>query len=136
MMLRLLFALVAIIGSSPMAAAEEYPARSITVGIPFAAGGPLDFLMRTIQPKMEALLRQSIIIENRPGATGNIGNAYVAKAAPDGYTLVMTATNIGVLPHVFPSLSYDPIKDFAVLGGVAESPTVCIVNAASNIQSF
>jgi tripartite-type tricarboxylate transporter receptor subunit TctC len=96
--------LIAIFGVSP-AAAQDYPSRFITVVIPFPAGGPLDFLMRTIQPKMEASLGQNIVIENRPGATGNIGNAYVAKAAPDGYTLVMTATNIGVLPHVFPYLA-------------------------------
>lgn len=136
MILRLLVALIVAVGSSTMAAAQAYPSRPITVVIPFPAGGPLDFLLRTVMPEMEAQLGQTIIIENRPGATGNLGNAYVAKAPPDGYTLVMTATNIGVLPHVFSHLTYDPIKDFAVVGGVAESPTACVVNSASPIRSF
>jgi tripartite-type tricarboxylate transporter receptor subunit TctC len=136
MILRLLFALIALIGISPLAVAQDYPSRSITVVLPFPPGGPLDFLIRTIQRNMETALGQTIVIESRPGASGNVGSAYVAKAAPDGYTLLTMATNIGVFPHVFPHLPYDPIKDLAVVGVVAETPNVCVVNTASKYQSF
>jgi tripartite-type tricarboxylate transporter receptor subunit TctC len=133
----LLLGFFAVIGLSPMvASAQSFPNRPITIVIPFPAGGPLDFLTRTIQPKLEASLGQPIIVENRPGATGNIGNAYVAKAEPDGYTLVVTATNMGVFPHMFPHLNYDPIKDLTVVSGLGETPTACVVNPSSPIKNF
>ncbi|MES1155401.1 MAG: tripartite tricarboxylate transporter substrate binding protein, partial [Pseudorhodoplanes sp.] len=136
MMRHLLFGLAAIIEVSLPTAAQEYPSRSITVVIPFPAGGTLDTILRTVQPKMEAALGQSIVVENKPGATGNIGNAYVAKSEPDGCTLLETATNIGVFPHIFPKLNYDPLKDLVIIGGVAETPRVCVVNAEGNIKTF
>jgi tripartite-type tricarboxylate transporter receptor subunit TctC len=136
MMFRLLFALVAIIGISPIAVAQVYPSRPITVVSPFPPGGPVDFVIRAIQQRMENALAQPLIIESRPGATGNVGSAYVAKAAPDGYTLLLQATIIGAFPHLFRHLPYDPIKDLAVVGGLVESPNACIVNSASKIQSL
>lgn len=135
-MRRLLLSLAAIIAVPTLAAAQNFPTHPISIVIPFPAGGTLDFILRTIQPKMEAALGQAIVIESKPGGTGNIGNAYVAKSEPDGYTLVETATNIGVFPHIFSHLPYDPIKDLKVVGGVAETPTNCVVNPKSNIQTF
>jgi tripartite-type tricarboxylate transporter receptor subunit TctC len=136
LMLRLTLAIISAIGASQLAAAQEYPSRPITIVIAFPAGGPQDSLIRTIQRQIEAALGQPLVIENRPGATGNIGNAYVAKAEPDGYTLLMTSVNMGMFPHVFPHLAYNPIKDFAAIGEVAENPDVCVVNSQSKINSF
>src|ERR1039457_4347959 len=82
---RILFSLLALVGISAFAEADSYPSRPITIVNAFPAGGPLDVIIRTIQGKMESELGQPIVIETRPGATGNIGGAYVAKAAPDGY---------------------------------------------------
>jgi tripartite-type tricarboxylate transporter receptor subunit TctC len=130
MLAALLIAVAAIIGVTQFVAAQAFPSRPITIVVPFPPGGGLDFLLRTIQPKWEAALAQPMVIENRPGATGNVGNAYVAKSEPDGYTLLITATNIGMFPHVFPHLTYDPLKDFAVIGLVGETPGTCIVNPA------
>jgi tripartite-type tricarboxylate transporter receptor subunit TctC len=135
MVVRLLVCLFAALFWLP-ALAQNFPSRPITVVIPFPPGGTLDYILRTIQPKLEASLGQPIVIESRPGATGNIGNAYVAKSEPDGYTLVETATNIGVFPHIFSNLTYDPLKDLTVVGGVAETPTNCVVNPKGRFQTF
>jgi tripartite-type tricarboxylate transporter receptor subunit TctC len=136
MISRTLLLLFTLIGLSPVAEAETFPSRPITIVNPFPPGGPLDFILRTIQGKMEGDLGQSIVIENRPGATGNIGNAYVAKAPADGYTLLAQATNVGMFPHVFPNLPYDPIKDLDVVGALAETPGVCIVSPTAKYQSL
>jgi tripartite-type tricarboxylate transporter receptor subunit TctC len=133
---RLFVAFALIVATLHPAPAQTFPSRPITVVVPFPPGGGLDFLLRTIQPKWEAALGQPMVIENRPGATGNVGNAYVAKADPDGYTLVITATNIGMFPHVFAHLAYDPLKDFTVIGLVGETPGTCIVNPNSKYQSL
>jgi tripartite-type tricarboxylate transporter receptor subunit TctC len=126
-------AMVAIFQSSEI---REFPSRAITIIVPFPSGSALDFLFQTIRPKMERALGQPVKLENRPGDTGNVGNAYVAKAAPDGYTLLMTAVNIGVFPHIFSNLPYDPISDFATIGEIAETPGGLVVNAKSKIKSL
>jgi tripartite-type tricarboxylate transporter receptor subunit TctC len=133
---RILFSLLALVGVSAFAEVDSYPSRPITIVNAFPAGGPLDVIIRTIQGKMESELGQPIVIETRPGATGNIGGAYVAKAAPDGYTLLTQATNIGLFPHVFPNLPYDPINDLTVVGALAETPGVCFVSPTAKYQSL
>jgi tripartite-type tricarboxylate transporter receptor subunit TctC len=117
-------------------AMQEFPSRPITIVVPFPPGATLDFLFQTIGSEMENALGQPIRVENKPGDTGNIGNAYVAKAVPDGYTLLMTAVNIGVFPHIFPKLAYDPINDFVAIGEIAETPGGLVVNATSKFQSL
>jgi tripartite-type tricarboxylate transporter receptor subunit TctC len=136
MIRRLAGLLIVLIGISPIALAQDYPTRSITVVLPFPPGGPLDFLLRSIQGRMESALGQPIIIESKPGAAGNVGTAAVAKAEPDGYTLLGLATNFGIAPYVFSHLPFDPVKDFAVVGSLAETPGVCIVNPASKYHSL
>src|ERR1035437_9359150 len=98
MVSHLLFAFVTIVGMAQPALAQNFPLHAITVVVPFAPGGGMDFILRTFQQGWESTLGQPLIIENKPGATGNIGNAFVAKAAPDGYTLLLTQVNIGVFP--------------------------------------
>jgi tripartite-type tricarboxylate transporter receptor subunit TctC len=135
-MRRLLLAFSAIIAFSQASVAQNYPTRPITIIVPFSAGGSMEFLLRTIQPKMEAELGQPLIFENKPGATGNIGSAYVAKAEPDGYTLLLIGLNLGVQPHLFPKLGFDPIKDFVAIGGLADNPNVCVVSANSKYKTI
>ncbi|HYZ43239.1 MAG TPA: tripartite tricarboxylate transporter substrate-binding protein, partial [Xanthobacteraceae bacterium] len=96
------------------AAAQTYPARQITLVIPFAPGGPADFLGRLIGQKMGDDLGQQIVVDNRPGANTIIGGQAVAKAAPDGYTLLMAIDGTLVMnPFLYSKLAYDPFKDFA-----------------------
>jgi tripartite-type tricarboxylate transporter receptor subunit TctC len=137
---RILLALVlaaagAVMTAVPVAA-QVFPARPISIVVPFPAGGGTDVLVRLIQEKMASELGQPLVLDNKPGATGNIGGSYVANAAPDGYTLLVQATIIGMFPHIFANLPYDPIRDFVPLGGIAESPTVIVVNAVSTVTTL
>jgi tripartite-type tricarboxylate transporter receptor subunit TctC len=129
-----LIALVAL-GASP-ALAQSFPSQPIRIIVPFPAGGGTDILTRLIQDKYAARLGQPVVIDNRPGASGNLGSGAVAKSPADGYTLLVQATIIGVYPSVFSNLPYDPFKDLAYIGGVAESPAVVVVNADSRFKSL
>lgn len=121
---------------SQEASRQGFPSRPITIVIPFPPGSALEFLFQTIRGKLQSALGQPVQFENRPGDTGNVGNAFVAKAAPDGHTLLMTAVNIGVFPHIFSDLAYDPINDFVAIGEIAETPGGWVVNASSKIKSL
>ena len=116
--------------------AQSFPTQPVRVVVPFPAGGGTDILMRLIQDKLSARLGQPVVIDNRPGASGNIGSGVVAKSNPDGYTLIVQGTIVGIYPRVFASLPYDPLKDFAYIGGVAESPAVIVVNANSKLNTI
>jgi tripartite-type tricarboxylate transporter receptor subunit TctC len=104
--------------------------------VPFPPGGGTDILMRLIQDKYAAKLGQPVVIDNRPGASGNIGAGVVAKSKPDGYTLLVQATIVGIYPSVYASLPYDPQKDFIWIGGVAESPAVIVTNPNSKYKTI
>ena len=116
--------------------AQGYPERPIIFVVPYTPGGSSDIMIRIVQQKLGARLGQSIILENRPGATGNVGGAIVANAKPDGYTLLVQSTVIGMFPHVLPTMAYDPLKAFAMVGTIAESPTIIAVKAASALKSM
>ena len=106
-----------------------YPNRPVRMIVPFAPGGASDFVARIISPKLGEALGQSIVIENKPGASGNIGMEAAAKSAPDGYTIYLG--NIGTIainPAVFPSLAVNPQKDFIAITEVADVPSVLIAN--------
>ena len=135
--LRFVFGLIALasIGLAT-APAQTFPSQPIRVVVPFPAGGGTDILMRIIQDKYAARLGQPVVVDNRPGASGNIGSGAVAKSAPDGYTLLVQGTIVGVYPTVFASLPYDPFKDFFYVGGVAESPAVIVVNPNSKLKTI
>ena len=129
------FALIA--GLIPGAAqAQDYPTRTIKVVIAYPAGGPTDFVGRLLTDKLKDLLGQSVIIENKAGASGTIGADFVAKSEPDGYTLFLTTVGaIGITPHMRASMSYDPLKDFAPIGLVVRNTTVLVVRSDSPIKS-
>lgn len=102
-------------------AQKDYPNHPIRMVVPYVAGGPMDFIGRTLNQKMAPALGQNFVIDNRAGAGGAIGTGVVAKSAPDGYTLLNTSSSHASLPVVSPSLSYDPVKDFTPITLVANS---------------
>lgn len=114
-----------------VALAQTWPARPITIVVPFPAGGGTDLVIRSIQPLLQKDLGQPVVVENRGGAGGTIGSAYVAKATPDGYTAVLATTSThAVSVSVYPQLPYNPIEDFAYAGFIGTSPYVLAVNPA------
>jgi tripartite-type tricarboxylate transporter receptor subunit TctC len=110
------------------ALAQAWPARTITVIVPFPAGGSADTLARRIGQHLSERTGQAVVIENRPGAGGNIGTDVVAKAAPDGYTLMLAPSSFPIAPHLYAQLSFDPIRDFAPVADVGSIPMVVIVH--------
>ena len=116
-------------------ARAAYPDRPIAMIVPFAPGGPTDIIARILADALSKSLGQPVIIENKPGAAGNIGMALAARAKPDGYTLLLTSTAIAVNPALDSHLAYDPIKDFAPISEPVDSPNVLVVNAKSATHS-
>ncbi len=102
-------------------AQNTYPNHPIKMVIPYAAGGPMDFIGRTLSPRLATILGQPLVIDNRAGAGGAIGTDLVAKSAPDGYTLLNTSSSHASLMLVSPNLAYDPVKDFTPITLVANS---------------
>src|SRR5438552_1577694 len=123
---------------APMAAAAQtYPARQITLIVPFAPGGPADFLGRLIGQKMGDDLGQQIVVDNRPGANTIIGAQAVAKAAPDGYTLLMAIDSTLVMnPFLYSKLAYDPFKDFSPISLIALVPSALVGNINVPVNSI
>src|SRR6201993_4613538 len=120
----------------PAASAQPYPTRQITLVVPFAPGGPADFLGRLIGQKMSEDLGQQVIVDNRPGANTIIGAQAVAKAKPDGYTLLLAIDGTLVMnPFLYSKLSYDPFKDFDPIALVADVPSVLEANIKVPVNS-
>lgn len=118
------------------AAAQDYPAKPITLVVPFAAGSGTDGVARIVGQKLGERLKQQIIVENKAGASAQIGAEYVAKAKPDGYTLFMaTNTPFSANPSLFKALRYDPIKDFTPIVRVGELPFALAVNPKLPVNS-
>lgn len=110
-------------------AADDYPTRPVRMIIPFAAGGPTDIVGRIMGAKMSEVLGQQFVVEDRAGAGGNIGADFVAKAAPDGYTILMaTVSTNAINPGLYRHLPYDPINGFAPVGRVGVTPTLLLVH--------
>jgi tripartite-type tricarboxylate transporter receptor subunit TctC len=121
---------------APGGARAAYPDRNILLIVPFAPGGPTDIIARIISAAFQKSLGQSVIVDNRGGAAGNIGMAAAARAVPDGYTLLLTSTAIAVNPALFNKLGYDPFKDFAPVSELVNAPNVIVVRADSGITSI
>lgn len=115
-------ALVGIVAASSAALAEGYPTRTITLVVPFAAGGPTDVVARTLGASMSKALGQSVVIENKLGAGGTIAANYVAKANPDGYTIFIHHNGMATATALYRKLPYNPLTDFEYIGQVADVP--------------
>ena len=118
------------------AAAQEFPTKPIRMIVPFPPGGFVDILARLVAARMADALGQNVLVDNRAGANGNIGIDVVAKAAPDGYTLVQAQlSNLTINPAVYKDLPFDPIRDLAPIGFVAAAAQVMVVASGSDLKS-
>lgn len=131
-----LTAITTAVGSPFAMAQAAYPSKPITLVVTYPPGGGADAMARLIGPKMGEALGQSVVIENKPGAGGQIGAAAVAKAAPDGYTLMLDASSFSVNPSLYPKLPYDSAKAFQPVGVIALFPNVVLVNANFPVKNI
>ena len=135
---RFLFARLslALLAAAPLAAlAQAYPSKPLRLIVPVTTGGPSDIVARILGERLSTALGQPVIIENKPGASQTVGADYVAKAKPDGYTLLQAAANMAINPILIPNLPYDTAKDFAPVSLTHLTPYVFAVSAQSKIQS-
>ena len=133
--LAVLLGACALAGGAPVAA-QTWPAKTIRIIIPFAAGGTSDILARAIGPRLTDAWGQSVVIENRTGANGNVGADHVAKSAPDGYTVLLSDLGaLAINPSVYPSMPFDPVKDFSPIVMVSYSPHVLAVHPSVPVNS-
>src|ERR1700722_13457188 len=125
---------VAILGVAPPVAAQNYPIRPVSIVVPYPAGGSVDGVARILAQKLGESLGGSFIVENRAGgASGTVGASFVAKATPDGYTLMLTASIHVTTPFLFKNVPYDVVKDFTPITLVAAGPL--IVSTAPNVPA-
>jgi tripartite-type tricarboxylate transporter receptor subunit TctC len=129
-------AALASLAAAPPARADDFPTRPIHVVIAFPAGGPTDFVGRVISEKMKAVLGQSVIIDNKPGANGTLGGEFVAKSDPDGYTLFLTTAGaVTVSPHIMADIHYDALRDFAPVALVTKVTEIIVVTPKAGIKT-
>jgi len=116
---------------------DTYPTKPIRLVLPFPPGGGADLTARTLAQKMGDSMGQSIVVENKPGANGALGVDLVAKAAPDGYTILITDRgSLSVNPHLYAKLPYDPLKDFSYIGIATDGPYVLVANPSLNVKTL
>lgn len=113
-----------------LASAQDYPTRPVKLLVGFPPGGSTDLAARALADKLGQALGQSVVVENKPGASGNIAADFVARSAPDGYTLLMAATSFATAPAFFDNLGWDPVKDFTPVGLVATVPILAVTTPA------
>ena len=134
-----LLALLAAAMSVPVGA-QAYPSRPVKLVVPFPPGGSLDITGRLIAQRLSEMWGQAVVVENKPGAGGNIGADFVAKSPPDGYTILLGALSThAVNPNLYAKMPYDAVKDFAPITLIAITPNVLVVNAATpvnNVKEF
>ena len=125
--IRTLVCIAALVLAAP-AVAQQYPSKPVRLIVPFAAGGPTDVIARVVAQKLSEAWGQQVVTENIPGAGGNTGVAMAARAAPDGYTMLVVSTGFMVNPSMYSKIPYDPVKDFSPVTLVAASPNVISVH--------
>ena len=128
---RRLIAAVALALPTALAAQGAWPSKPVRIVVPFAPAGTTDILARALAPELSRVFGQPFIIDNKPGAGGNLGADQVAKSAPDGYTLLMgTVGTHAINAALYPKMTYDPVRDFAPITLVASVPNVLVMNPA------
>jgi len=118
------------------AQAQDYPARAVRVIVPFSPGGAVDGPMRLIADGLSKRLGQAVFVENKPGAGATIGSELVAKAPPDGYTLLLASQTNAISATLYPHLSYDPVDDFEAISLIGREPGVIVVNPSLPVRSL
>jgi tripartite-type tricarboxylate transporter receptor subunit TctC len=129
----------AVLASAPVltVGAQSYPSRPVRLIVGFAPGGANDILARVYATKMQNVLQQPVVVENKPGANSIIAAEYVAKSAPDGYTLLVASNGLMTInPAIYPRLNYDPARDFDVIGAFAYYPYVVISKAGAGLDDI
>jgi tripartite-type tricarboxylate transporter receptor subunit TctC len=130
------FAVIVLCGSFDLTRADDYPTRPITLIVPFPPGGSTTVMARNVADKMSATLGQPVVVENRGGAGGTIGTRSVAKAAPDGYTILLSYTaTMAIAPSMNVNAGYDPRKDFVPIGMIGFAPNVLVVHPSLPVRS-
>jgi len=114
----------------------DYPEKAVTIVVPYAPGGGTDFVVRLVANKMSGELGRTFVVENRPGAGTNIGMGYVARAEPDGYTLLAASNTLTTNKSLYSSLNFDPTSDFISVGLIAEAPLVIVVQKDSPYKTL
>lgn len=127
----------ALLGWGALVSAQNYPSKPVRFVIPFAPGGSTDTLARAMGGKLSELLNQQVVIDNRPGANGDIGTSIVARAVPDGYTIVLGyIANFGIGPSLYDKMPYDPVKDFAPITQVAGASNILVIHPSVPAKNF
>jgi tripartite-type tricarboxylate transporter receptor subunit TctC len=132
---KVLVMLAAFLGIAPIAAAQEFPTKTVRLIAPFAPGGATDALARLVSQKLGERWRQQVIVDNRPGAGGNIGAELAARAAPDGYTLVVAGAPHAINVTLYGKLSYDLQKDLVAINRVASYPSAIVVHPTLPVKT-
>jgi len=122
-------------GGFHLASAQEYPARTVRIIVPVSPGGGSDLFARVIAKKLTETWGQPAVVENRPGGGAIIGSEFVARSAPDGYTLLLVASTHAINPSFYKKLPYDPIKDFSLVGLVGETPNILVVHPSLPVRT-
>jgi len=133
-MLRILVASVALIIAG-LVSAQSYPARQVRIVVPFPPGGTSDILARTIGARLSAPLGQAVVVENRPGAGGNIAADHVAKSPPDGYTLIMGTSSLAISQRLYSKLTYNLVQDFAPITQAVNYTNLLVVHTSAGVSS-
>jgi tripartite-type tricarboxylate transporter receptor subunit TctC len=127
---------LSVLSAQPVAAADGYPQRPIRVLVPFSPGGGTDLLMRALQDRLDHAFGVSVLIDNRPGAGGTIGVTMAARAAPDGYTFLVTSASYTFAPGLYKKkLAYDAIKDFQPVSMLTQQPLILAVHPSMPVRS-
>ncbi|WP_196251532.1 Bug family tripartite tricarboxylate transporter substrate binding protein [Cupriavidus necator] len=126
--LGLLFGLTCTAGVLDAHAAEAYPNKTVTIAVPYAPGGSTDYVTRAVARYLGDAYQKPFLVENKPGASGTIAMAYVARAEPNGYTLMATEMTTTIVPALYAKLSFDPLRDFMPIAQFAEAPYVLVMN--------
>ena len=131
----LAYALAACSSAAALAQTPDYPVHAVRIVVPLAAGGNVDIVARTVAEQIGKTLGQPVVVENRPGASSLVGTQFVAKAAPDGYTLLAMANTFATVPLIVPEPGYDPLKDFAGVTLTCLVPQVLVANPSLPARS-
>ena len=133
MLTRILLVLLPLLVSiciAPTAFAQAWPQRPVTIVVPYAPGTGIDIIARTLAPKLAERLGQGFVVDNKPGASGNLGADFVAKAQPNGYTIMVTANTFSITPALYKNIPYDPFNDFAFISKATTGNLALVVNPA------